>query len=66
MPTAKLTFKLPEEREEFEDTRRAGDYKDALVTIREAFRSHRKYDGPVVTEEVFFQILTDHDIGGLI
>jgi len=62
MPIATLTFTLPEEQEAFEDAQRAGAYQGALVDLAQAFRSHRKYDAVAVTEEMFFEILREHDV----
>lgn len=44
MPIATLKFKLPDEREEFEMTQKAGSYYSALWDICNYARSLRKYD----------------------
>jgi hypothetical protein len=36
-----------------------GVYLTALKELASKFRKHRKYDGPEVTEETFYEVLTD-------
>lgn len=64
---AKLIFKLPEEREEFELTRKAGAMSCALSEFREYLRKLRKYDerDTVTIEEVteeFFRICNENEV----
>ena len=54
-----LTFTLPDEQEEYTHASKGAAAHDALAELAAAFRNHRKYDGPEVTEENFYDILND-------
>lgn len=67
MPTATLTFKLPEESEEFHTIQQAGNYHSALCEMSTLFRAKVKYENnPKTTwEEVrnaFIEILNQRNI----
>lgn len=57
-----LEFNLPEDNDDHKMALAAPRMLRALEELREAFRSHRKYDAQAVTEDVFFSILTDNTI----
>ena len=59
---AMLTFTLPDEELEYRHALKGAVYHDVLTELAAAFRTQRKYDGPAVTEEAFFQILDDYDV----
>lgn len=65
MPKATLVFNLPEEQEEYDCTMAAPRVERALRDIMEAWRSHRKYDAPAVTEDSCWEILNENDIQDL-
>ena len=44
MPTATLTFNLPEDNSDFNNARRGGEYYSALWDIHNQLRSNYKYD----------------------
>jgi hypothetical protein len=52
MPTAQLTFNLPEEREEFQDAVDAGKVKGALQEYDNKLRALVKYGGATPDEDV--------------
>lgn len=54
-----LTFNLPDEQEEYTYASKGAAAHGVLVELAAAFRNHRKYGGPEVTEENFFYILDD-------
>lgn len=51
MPKLTLTFNLPEEREEYENAYRGGDYKAVLYEIDQFLRGKIKYAPESVTEQ---------------
>ena len=57
-----ITFILPEDAEDLGLAQQAPAMHTALCHLREAFRSHVKYDAPAVTQEHFFQILNEYNI----
>ena len=57
-----MRFTLPTEQEEYSDAVNGARYKDALRELARSFREERKYAGPPVTEEVFYDILTNCDV----
>jgi len=57
-----ITFTLPDEQVEYDNASQGAKYKDALTEVAMAFRQHRKYDGPPVTEDTFHSILDDCDV----
>lgn len=57
-----LTFNLPDEQVEYTHASKGAAYHDVLTELAAAFRTQRKYDGPAVTEEAFFQLLDDCDV----
>lgn len=62
MSTAKIEFKIPDEQEEFDCCMSAPRLDRALRDIYEKLRAHRKYDGPVFDEVMFWNILEENDI----
>ena len=50
MPTATLTFTLPEEQDEFQTALRGADYRAVLGDFRAKFREMRKYHESVDVE----------------
>jgi hypothetical protein len=54
-----LTFALPDEELEYRHASKGAVYHDVLTELAAAFRAHRKYDGPAVTEDNFYSILDD-------
>ena len=59
---AMLTFTLPDEELEYRHASKGAVYHDVLAELAAAFRTQRKYGGPAVTEEAFFQILDACDV----
>jgi hypothetical protein len=74
MPTAQLTFKLPEEREEYETTMRAGKYHSAIWDLGQHLRAILKYgdegmsdEKRAIYEEIrkkFYDILEENEVIG--
>ena len=62
MPKATITFDLPEEAEEYRMHVSAAKYLAALEDLAETFRTQRKYDGPVVTEKRFWELLNENGV----
>jgi hypothetical protein len=74
MPKVSFHFNLPEEKEEFETTSKAFEYKSALREIDDYLRRILKYDCQRLEQELkvfeevrekFFQILDDEDVGDI-
>lgn len=60
-----LVFKLPEEREEFEMTQKAGSYYSALFDIDNYLRAKCKHEGEKWAcefREKFHEILKENDV----
>lgn len=57
-----LTFTLPDEQEEYTHASKGAAAHAVLAELAAAFRSHRKYGGPEVTEANFFDILSALDV----
>lgn len=62
MPTATLTFTLPEEQHEHHLVLHAGALLSVLKEMQEAYRRTRKYESAAPTEEFFYATLEDHGV----
>lgn len=62
MSVATITFKLPDEQEEYDCCIAAPQYERALRDIAENFRSVRKYGAPTFTEDMFYDILQENEV----
>jgi hypothetical protein len=54
-------FHLPEDQVDLDLAMASRNNQNALDSIAEVFRRHRKYEGPAMTEELFYEILSDEE-----
>lgn len=60
MPKATLTFKLPEEQEEFHLTLKAGAYASVIEDLADHLRSKLKYADLTAEQEVIYEELRSY------